>query len=451
MASRFGVDISDVGRGFQDLVQSWNLVGEQRRVQAEREAQSDQALLSLALAAGGAFIPGVSAVAGAQMGLGAAQLLGPRPNVGAGAPKLLGGADRMQRGETPGEVCKALNPANRGAAAQAAANLGDIGTAAGLAFPGESDSGRDPQLYEVRIPSKEPDGEPKIVSGLTLAAMQAQMQNNPDARAAKMPTGFKEGEEAKGSPRQVWINSGSTDNPKWQARTVTNNAAFESLQEKKGPENVLLQDPTAAKGERSTEFERMGEFIISLGEKRREGASISDEDLSRENLYRQRLSRPVSFVDPVRGPVTQPGLSFEELDKLGNRAAEGSPATAPAGTAPLPIPKRRADIAATTEKTRTEAQRVVVAAREQRARLSQIRETFKPEYLQWSTQAWVGGLKVAEKLGVPLSDDQRANISNITTFKQRSIENLNLYIKEITGAQMSEAEAGRLRRAMPDI
>src|SRR3990167_8364451 len=116
MASRFGVDISDVGRGFQDLVQSWNLVGEQRRVQAEREAQSDQALLSLALAAGGAFIPGVSAVAGAQMGL--------------------GGAERVQRDDALTKFGEALSPADRPAAAKAAAGLGDIGTAARLAFPG---------------------------------------------------------------------------------------------------------------------------------------------------------------------------------------------------------------------------------------------------------------------------------------------------------------------------
>src|SRR3990167_11253445 len=121
MASRFGVDISDVGRGFQDLVQSWNLVGEQRRVQAEREAQSDQALLSLALAAGGAFIPGVSALAGAQIGLGAAQLLGPRPNVGAGASMLLGGAERVQRDDALVKFGEALSPAERGGGAPAGA------------------------------------------------------------------------------------------------------------------------------------------------------------------------------------------------------------------------------------------------------------------------------------------------------------------------------------------
>src|SRR3990167_7323273 len=321
MASRFGVDISDVGRGFQDLVQSWNVVGEQRRVQAEREAQSDQALLSLALAAGGAFIPGVSAVAGAQMGLGAAQLLGPRPNVGAGASMLRGGAERVQRDDALTKFGEALSPADRPAAAKAAAGLGDIGTAARVAFPGEAEA-KEPQLYEVSIPDKDAKDGFKVMSGLTLPAMQEQMNRNPGSRAAKLPTGFKEGAEARGSPRQVWINSGSADNPKWQARTVPNDAAFESLQEKVGEDKVLLQDPTAAKGERSTEFERMGEYIIGLGEKRREGGAISEEELSRENLYRQRLSRPVSFVDPVRGPVTQPGLSFEELDKLGNRAAE---------------------------------------------------------------------------------------------------------------------------------
>jgi hypothetical protein len=163
MASRFGVDISNVGRGFQDLVQSWNLVGEQRRVQAEREAQQEQALLSLAGAAAGAFIPGVSAVAGAQMGLGAAQLLGPRPNIGAGASMLLGGADRMQRDDALQMFGKAVNPPetltpgeapepgvpDRQMAAGAATKLGDIGTAARLAFPGQAGGSVNRQVVTV--------------------------------------------------------------------------------------------------------------------------------------------------------------------------------------------------------------------------------------------------------------------------------------------------------------
>ena len=35
-------------------------------------------------------------------------------------------------------------------------------------------------------------------------------------------------------------------------------------------------------------------------------------------------------------------------------------------------------------------------------------------------------------------------------FQRKAIENINLYIKEITGAQMSEKEATRLRLSQPD-
>src|SRR3990167_3356882 len=193
--SRFGVDVSNVGRGFQDLVQSWNLVGEQNRMQREREAQQQQAMLSLLAAAGGAFIPGVSAVAGAQMGLGAAQLLGPRPNVGAGAQMLLGGADRMQRDEQLGKFGKALNPADRGAAAQAAANLGDIGTAAGLAFP-PGQGGREPNLFNVRIPDKAEDSGFKVLSGVTLADAMAARDENPGSIVSKVGSSMPSAESA---------------------------------------------------------------------------------------------------------------------------------------------------------------------------------------------------------------------------------------------------------------
>src|SRR5690606_19003545 len=35
-------------------------------------------------------------------------------------------------------------------------------------------------------------------------------------------------------------------------------------------------------------------------------------------------------------------------------------------------------------------------------------------------------------------------------YRQEAFQNINRYIKEITGAQMSEAEANRLRKAVPD-
>ena len=75
---------------------------------------------------------------------------------------------------------------------------------------------------------------------------------------------------------------------------------------------------------------------------------------------------------------------------------------------------------------------------------------FDPDYLTYQTKIEQSALKVAEKAGVDIGESGREKITKVSKFKRNAIENLNLYIKEITGAQMSEAEADRLRKAVPD-
>ena len=63
-------------------------------------------------------------------------------------------------------------------------------------------------------------------------------------------------------------------------------------------------------------------------------------------------------------------------------------------------------------------------------------------------QAWWSGVR--DLAGVELSDDEREYLDSFTAFRRDAFDNINRYIKEITGAQMSEAEADRLRRGVPD-
>ncbi len=59
-------------------------------------------------------------------------------------------------------------------------------------------------------------------------------------------------------------------------------------------------------------------------------------------------------------------------------------------------------------------------------------------------------IEYANKLGLPVSDEQKARLTEFSRFRQDAYDNMNRYIKEITGAAMSETEANRLRKAMPD-
>jgi hypothetical protein len=59
--------------------------------------------------------------------------------------------------------------------------------------------------------------------------------------------------------------------------------------------------------------------------------------------------------------------------------------------------------------------------------------------------------KIVSPFGGKLDPESEQFVSEMSTFAQDAIDNINLYIKAITGAQMSEKEADRLRQAMPDF
>jgi hypothetical protein len=104
------------------------------------------------------------------------------------------------------------------------------------------------------------------------------------------------------------------------------------------------------------------------------------------------------------------------------------------------------------KKARNEIEGRMIDTAEGMARLSGIQKSFKPEFLTYQ-----GGIKGAflalrdkARVGGELSNDERTYLTDFTQFKQDAWDNLNRYIKEITGAQMSEAEAARLMRSMPN-
>lgn len=111
-----------------------------------------------------------------------------------------------------------------------------------------------------------------------------------------------------------------------------------------------------------------------------------------------------------------------------------------------------------TLKTTGAIEAKALAAVEGISRLNEIASSYRPEYLQLGTKLkslktkWqeIGeGTPIETILGSAEPEDQQL-LSDFSDFKRNSISNINLYIKEITGAQMSEKEADRLRLGMPD-
>ena len=92
----------------------------------------------------------------------------------------------------------------------------------------------------------------------------------------------------------------------------------------------------------------------------------------------------------------------------------------------------------------------LIKTQEGYARIRGINKQYNAKYLKYGTRFKEWGRGVAEKLGKKMSPQDKQDATDYWTFKRDAISNINLYIKEITGAQMSEKEADRLRLAIPD-
>lgn len=90
---------------------------------------------------------------------------------------------------------------------------------------------------------------------------------------------------------------------------------------------------------------------------------------------------------------------------------------------------------------------------EQIARLESIANSIKPELLSVEGRVKGGWLALQDSLrsgNKNMSPQDRQYLVDFTTLRAKSIANLNNYIKEMTGAAMSEAEAKRLTSVMPN-
>jgi hypothetical protein len=87
----------------------------------------------------------------------------------------------------------------------------------------------------------------------------------------------------------------------------------------------------------------------------------------------------------------------------------------------------------------------------------EIKKLYRPEFSQIDTKLAVkwakwkeAGGEWTEALGLEVSDEEKQLIEDYSKWEQKSWEATNQYIKSITGAQMSEAEAERILKGFAD-
>jgi len=84
------------------------------------------------------------------------------------------------------------------------------------------------------------------------------------------------------------------------------------------------------------------------------------------------------------------------------------------------------------------------------ARLDAMGQQFNPANQQIWARLGAAGSSIQEKMGIPLSANDKAALEEMTLHKRAATDNLNQYIKETTGLAMTEAEAKRLMKVQPN-
>lgn len=74
---------------------------------------------------------------------------------------------------------------------------------------------------------------------------------------------------------------------------------------------------------------------------------------------------------------------------------------------------------------------------------------WKPEYQRFSDKAGYAALKVKDST-VGLTNKEKADLTAFSQYRRNAFNTLNEYIKSVTGAAMSEAEAQRILKGMPN-
>lgn len=101
-------------------------------------------------------------------------------------------------------------------------------------------------------------------------------------------------------------------------------------------------------------------------------------------------------------------------------------------------------------KTSAKVEDKILAAQASIGRLNRLERKFDKSFINIPGRLKATGIKIKDMLNMDLSPDEQKWFNDFNSFQSDAFENINLYIKEITGAQMSELEANRIRKTLPD-
>jgi hypothetical protein len=203
---------------------------------------------------------------------------------------------------------------------------------------------------------------------------------------------------------------------------------------------LLNKDTEAAKffGDRAEElypkagFYRVGDELVSTIDMKPVYTAKPKPEKFTGNYANLALSLGFGTSDPAEMTPQQRQLLQAEATRRG--IGEGQKINVYTGELSKPT------------KTKLEEQQLNTG--DQIARLNNIQFSYRPEFLNIKFRAGQEWNTLKDKFG-GLPEVEKRTLANYSTYKQNATQNLNLTIKEITGAAMSNGEADRIIATLP--
>jgi hypothetical protein len=102
-----------------------------------------------------------------------------------------------------------------------------------------------------------------------------------------------------------------------------------------------------------------------------------------------------------------------------------------------------------SKETKKNLEQEILVTSDAVVRLNDISRSFRPEYQTVQRRLGEGWNTLKDRFG-RLNPNDQTSLTEFTQYRQNSLQNLNLTIKAITGAAMSDAEAGRIMASLPN-
>jgi hypothetical protein len=165
---------------------------------------------------------------------------------------------------------------------------------------------------------------------------------------------------------------------------------------------------------------------------------------AKDKLPRLQVQRAAKLAAAEQDPDNK--LLAREIDELDAAISKEITIT---GQTAEDLAAREGKIAP-TKTTLNDLQESFVAQSAQLQSLKNLQQLYDPSLLTIKGRTVTKALRMADFAGVDLDSEEKARLDQGVKFQRQAAENLNAYIKLITGAQMSFKEEARIRQAIPD-